>query len=187
MTLARKIARLEELVKVQAEATVPTYWTPERIGRWEQSASRLLETMGEERAQRAFAELTTTPADEWGTVARRVHHHAYFGADGHYDAVGWPYWADTGPSRSPKPSARRWSGIRTPRSPPTSVASCAALRSRTGRASECLCWKPARCAPAGWRGPASSVAATARTGSGCHERAGQAALGPRGDRRGGAA
>jgi hypothetical protein len=94
MTLQRRLGRLEVLVKAQASPTVPTYWTPERIERWQEWARRLLLTMDRDRALRVFDELTTTPADQWGPVARRVNHMAYRGADGGYDGTGWPHWAD---------------------------------------------------------------------------------------------
>jgi hypothetical protein len=94
VTLARRLAKLEVLVQAQQpEQTTVTFWTPERVTLWKQWASRLLETMGNERAQRVYAEMTDTPPDEWGPVARRVHHLASLGADGHYHAVGWPHWA----------------------------------------------------------------------------------------------
>jgi len=95
MSLAQKLARLEVLVKAQSdESAVPAYWTPERVAGWQQWAQRLLLTMSHERAVRVFAEMTTTPADQWGTVVRRVDRMARLGADGIYEAVEWPYWAD---------------------------------------------------------------------------------------------
>jgi hypothetical protein len=91
VTLQRRLAKLEVLVTGQ---TTATFWTPERVARWEWWASHLLGTMSDERGRRVFTELTTTPADQWGPVARRVNHMAAQGADGQYDATGWPHWAD---------------------------------------------------------------------------------------------
>jgi hypothetical protein len=93
MTLARRLAKLEVLVQAQQpEQTTATFWTTERVAQWERWTSRLLETMGNERAQRVYAEMTNTPPDEWGPVARRVHHMASYGADGGYEGHGWPHW-----------------------------------------------------------------------------------------------
>jgi hypothetical protein len=94
MTLQRRLAKLEVLVTGQtaAEAVTEAHRAEWRHC-WELWVTRLLQTMPHERGVRVFAELTTNPADAWGPVARRVHHLASLGADGHYDAVGWPHWA----------------------------------------------------------------------------------------------
>jgi hypothetical protein len=96
MSLSRKLAQLEILARAQAEEAAPAspYRTPERVERWRQWVARLLETMPEERARRVFEELAVLPADQRGPVARRVEHMAYLGAQGIYDAVGWPYWSE---------------------------------------------------------------------------------------------
>ena len=90
MSLARKLARLEVLVAAQQPAA-PTYWTPARIERWRQWAVRLLESMPRERAEPAYAELISLPAEQWGPVTRRLDHMALMGADGLYDCTGWPH------------------------------------------------------------------------------------------------
>ena len=93
MTLARKLARLEVLVAAQAEAAVPTFWTPERIEGYRRWAERLLATMAPDRARAVFEELETQPAEHWGPVTRRLDHMARTGAQEMYDGSGWPYWA----------------------------------------------------------------------------------------------
>src|SRR3954468_14199267 len=94
MNLSRKLARLETIVRAETETPVSPYWTPARIEGYRAWAERLLDTMPPDRARRAFDELTTLPAERWGPVTRRLHHMACTGADGRYDVVTWPYWAD---------------------------------------------------------------------------------------------
>ena len=72
MSLARKLARLEVLVRAQQPAA-PTYWTPERQERWAEWMTRLVATMPPERAERVHIEVTTLSIDEYGPVTIAVH------------------------------------------------------------------------------------------------------------------
>ena len=93
MTLARKLARLETIVAAHAEATVPTFWTPERIGQWQQWVVRFLEAMPRDRADRVYVELTALSADRHGPLTRHVHTmatHATMGAWNAYIEQGRP-------------------------------------------------------------------------------------------------
>jgi hypothetical protein len=85
MSLSRKLARLETIV-AQAEAAVPTFWTAERIEQWSQWVVRMLESMPEQRAVLAYVELTTLPADSWGTLTRVVDREARKAVMGAWDA-----------------------------------------------------------------------------------------------------
>jgi hypothetical protein len=91
--LSRKLARLETLVSAKAPSA-PTFWTPARIEGYRSWVERLLDTMPYERAAAMFTEMTTVPADQWGSVARRLDHMARMGAEGRYNSHSWPYWAD---------------------------------------------------------------------------------------------
>jgi len=93
MNLSSRLGKLELLVQAQQPAT-PTFWTPERIERWRQWAVRLLESMPRERAEPAYAELISLPAERWGPITRRLDDMARRGADGIYDSTGWPHWAE---------------------------------------------------------------------------------------------
>src|SRR5215210_9109271 len=92
VSLSRKLAKLEVLVRAQEEApAVPTFWTPERLERWCEWANRVLGTMSSDRALRVYTELTTTPRAQWGPVARRLDELAYLGTRGAFHA-GWPHY-----------------------------------------------------------------------------------------------
>jgi hypothetical protein len=101
MSLARKLAKLETIVSGRADEASPAdrYWTPERAEAWRGWVIRLLETMPEQRAVVAFAELTTLPAEQWGAITRTLAHLAALGADGVTGAPGSPDrpWALPGP------------------------------------------------------------------------------------------
>jgi hypothetical protein len=86
MTLARKLARLEVLVAAQSEATVPTFWTTERIEQWHLWVVRLLETMPQDRARQVFEELTTVPPEQWGPLTRHIETMATHATMGAWDA-----------------------------------------------------------------------------------------------------
>src|SRR5215204_1682155 len=90
--LSRKLARLETIVSTQASQATPasTYWTPARVGAWQQWGVRLLESMPASRAAVASAELVMLQAEQWGTLTRVLDRLAAMAADGVHGAPGSP-------------------------------------------------------------------------------------------------